>query len=130
MLWWTDDLETGEKNIDIQHKAIFEKAHEVFELGPNADIIQLKKVFVFLMNYSTNHFVEEEALMEDHNYPLLKEHKTHHNFYMDEIERLYTSLDENGNNEEVIEGVKVLIIEWLANHINGSDKAFIKFMNE
>lgn len=131
MLWWTDDLKTGVDNIDIQHKTIFEKAHDIFDLGEEVEIKELKSVFVFFMDYATNHFIEEEALMSDYNYEDLEDHRSQHDYFMDKVRGLYSRLEEDeGSICEVLESIKVLTIEWLANHINGSDKKFVASMEK
>ena len=124
MLWWTDDLKTGIFTIDKQHKDIFDKANEVFNLGIEEDIEEIKSVFTFLMNYATNHFFDEEQLMIDHNYEKFAEHRKQHNYFIEEVYRLYQR--SNNMTEKDLNELKVLIIDWLANHINKEDRLFIQ----
>lgn len=128
MLWWIDELETGVYMVDEQHRNIFNKANEIFDLGVDKDIVEVKKVFTFLMNYATNHFHDEEQLMMEHEYESFVRHRTQHSYFVEEIYRIYQNISSEGITEKDLNDLKVLIIEWLANHINGEDKKFIQIM--
>ncbi|WP_313757116.1 bacteriohemerythrin [Tissierella sp.] len=128
MLWWTDELETGIDSIDKQHKSIFDKASEIFSLGVNSDIKEVEKIFIFLMGYANNHFYEEEILMMEDSYKDFIEHRRQHNYFIEKIYRIYQNTIEGQVSEENLNDLKVLIIEWLANHINIEDKKYIKLM--
>ena len=129
MLWRSDELKTGVQLIDNQHKAIFEKANEIFELGVDFDKKEFKKMISFLMSYTNNHFIEEENLMVDYEYVDLLEHRRQHNYFVEEIYKLYLRSTENIDQELLVD-LKVLIIKWLADHINLHDKKFIEAMRE
>lgn len=128
MLWWSDDLKTGVTLIDEQHKSIFEKGNEVFNLGSNIDKDKFEKVIAFLMAYTNNHFMEEENLMINYKYEDLLEHRRQHNYFVEEIYKIYLKSIESIDQELLID-LKNLIIEWLSDHINVHDKKFIKEMN-
>lgn len=129
MLWWTDDLETGISTVDEQHKNMFNKANEIFDLGINEDIGKVKKIFIFLMEYSNNHFHDEEKLMIQEEYKGFMKHRTEHNFFIEKIYEIYQSISSEGITEDNLNDLKVLIIDWLVNHINGEDKEFIRSRN-
>ena len=129
MLWWSDSLKTGIESIDNQHKAMFNKADEIFNLGADVDKDEFKKVISFLMSYTNNHFSEEEELMVTYRYENLIEHRREHNYFVEEIYKLYIESFKGISLELLIE-LKILIIEWLANHINVDDKKFIEVIKE
>lgn len=130
MLWWTDDLKTGVEIVDNQHKAIFEKASEIFELDIESDIEKIKKIFEFLMGYTTNHFYEEELMMMENNYPDFIQHRNEHNYFVEEIYKLYLEMVNNKISQDALDELKALVIEWLAEHISKSDRRFIIFLQE
>ena len=129
MLWWSDSLKTGIESIDNQHKAIFNKADEIFNLGADVDKDEFKEIISFLMSYTNNHFLEEEELMVTYRYEDLIEHRREHNYFVEEIYKLYIESFKGISLELLIE-LKILIIEWLANHINVDDKKFIEVIKE
>lgn len=128
MLWWSDDLKTGVEQIDNEHKSIFDKANEIFDLGKNTTIEELKSVISFLMSYTNNHFLEEEQLMIENQYDKFLEHKERHNLFVEEVYKIYLRANEGEIDEDLFNDLKILIIEWLAKHINGYDKEFVKFL--
>lgn len=130
MLWWTKDLETGIDIIDSQHKSIFDKAGEIFNLGNNSSFEDIEKTFVFLMSYANNHFYEEEVLMMESSYEDFIEHRKEHNYFIEEIYRIYQSLSSGQVSEESLNDLKALIIDWLVNHINGDDRRYIETIRE
>lgn len=130
MLWWTDDLKTGIFTIDEQHKEIFREATKIFELGEDGNMEEMRHIFSFLMDYATNHFREEEILMDEKDYCKLDKHREEHNYFIDELHYLYKNMEDNGLNTENLNRLQVLMIDWLANHISHSDKDFIKRMND
>lgn len=130
MLWWTDDLKTGIESIDKQHKSIFDKANEIFDLGVNSDVKEVDKIFVFLMGYANNHFYEEEILMMENSYEGFIEHRRQHNYFIEQLYKIYKDTIDGQVTEENLNDLKALIIEWLANHISVEDKKYIKVMKD
>lgn len=124
MLWWTEDLRTGIEKIDEQHKSIFDKASEIFDLGSQSKLEDIEEVFIFLMNYASNHFYQEETLMIENSYNNFIDHRRQHNYFIEELYKIYMKTIDN-NSEESLNDLKVLIIDWLVNHINVADKEFI-----
>ncbi len=125
MFWWDESLSTGIKNMDEQHKSIFQKAGEILDLDISTDLEVVNRAFIFLMNYSVNHFSEEEQRMIELGYEDFIEHRAQHNYYIDELYRISKSVKNLGINEDDLDSLKLLVIDWLANHIHESDKKFI-----
>lgn len=127
MLWWNDELETGIKSVDEQHKSIFSKANEIFDMGKNTQKKDLKRIINFLMSYTNNHFLEEEQLMIENQYGRFMEHRKQHNLFVEAIYKIYLRVDNDEIDEDLFNDLKILIIEWLAKHINVEDKDFVRF---
>ena len=90
---------------------------------------KIKKIFIFLMEYSNNHFHDEEKLMIQEEYKDFIKHRNEHNYFIEKIYEIYQNISSKGITEDNLNDLKVLIIDWLANHINGYDKKFIKAIN-
>lgn len=130
MLWWTEELRTGIDSIDEQHKSIFDKANEIFNLGIESETKDVEKTFGFLINYSNEHFHEEESYMIEFKYDDFIEHRNQHNYFVVSIYKIYENIMVNGLSMENINDLQILIIEWLVTHINESDKKFIKSIRD
>lgn len=130
MLWWTDDLRVGIDSIDKQHKSIFDKASEIFNLGKDSNMEEIEKVFIFLMSYANNHFYDEEILLMENSYEDFVGHRRKHNYFMEEIYKIYQKTIGGQVSEETLNELKVLIIDWLANHINSDDRKYIALIRD
>ena len=130
MLWWSDDLKIGIGTIDEQHKGIFDKAEDILNLEADSKPFKVKKMYRFLLNYVATHFKDEEKVMEDIGYPDLEEHKEQHIYITNELRKLVDKAIKEGITEENIDAMKLLVIEWLINHISESDRKIAVFINE
>ncbi|WP_176719945.1 bacteriohemerythrin [Desulfuribacillus alkaliarsenatis] len=130
MFIWTEQLATGNKQIDDQHKEIFRKADEVFKLTATENIDQdskekLLKDFKFLISYMFEHFNAEENLMKQCNYEDFESHKAEHTQFIKKVGKLNKKLKETGYDIEFAEDLKYIIVELLVEHINETDKRFV-----
>ena len=78
------------------------------------------------MDYSNNHFYDEEKLMMVEEYEGFIDHRSKHNYFIEKIYEIYQKIIDKGLTEDDLNNLKVLIIEWLVNYINGDDKKFIE----
>lgn len=130
MLWWDEKLAIGISSIDRQHKSIFDKAEEILSLDQKTSKDDVMAIFSFLVKYSVNHFAEEEDLMINTNYPNFPKHREEHTYFMNELFKINGSIKDKGINEKNMDLLKLLIIEWLANHITENDRQFVEFFKE
>ncbi len=128
MLIWNDDLTIGNKKIDDEHKRIFAKANEIINLSVDSTWEEIKGVFTFLMEYAINHFHEEERIMLEISYENFLDHRSQHNYFIEELYKIYNKLGIEDLREEGIKELKELMINWVNEHINGEDKVFIKLI--
>lgn len=130
MLWWNENLSIGIESIDQQHKSIFDKTGEILSLEETTDIATINKTFEFLINYVTTHFGDEESLMIQKGYPGFIKHREEHTYFMKELFKIVGKvINSEKIEEENIDKLKLLVIEWLVNHIHESDKTFVSFCN-
>ena len=78
------------------------------------------------MNYAVNHFNEEEQAMVQYGYEDFEEHKEEHAYFIEELFKISNEVKKAGISEDALDSLKVLVIEWLGNHITESDKKFAK----
>lgn len=131
MFVWTEELATGNRQIDDQHKEIFRKADDVFrlteDLSPGGfDPELVKKSFKFLVTYVFEHFNNEEQLMRESQYADYESHRNAHVQFLKKINQLNKNLKEQGVTPEFASELKMIIIELLVEHIDELDKKFAK----
>ena len=120
---WTPDLSVGVKQIDDQHKMLFEKANELFEAGKEHRAKDYINTLIdFLDEYTRQHFKDEEAYMEEIRYPEIDAQKRAHASFINELAKLKSDYNKTGGNIIVILNANKMVINWLTNHIRIMDK--------
>ncbi len=131
MTGWNDGLVTGVTEIDDQHKAIFALCDELIsakkrEEGPD----MVMNAVTFLAYYVMRHFEAEERLQRETNYPWRKAHKEKHQRFLAEVAELKLRMDADGPTPELAGKVRALVVNWLMDHIEKEDKAFVDYIGE
>ncbi|MCG2807978.1 MAG: hemerythrin domain-containing protein, partial [Coriobacteriia bacterium] len=78
---WSADLETGQADIDDQHRHLFELANKLQDAALAADQDAedtVEDTIYELTDYVVQHFNDEEELMTEHGYPSLSSHRALH----------------------------------------------------
>ena len=121
VITFDDNLITGNKTIDEQHKELIDRIQQFVSACESEDArVKAIKMLDYLDEYTEFHFKEEEKLQKDVDYPGLEEH----------IKKLYDYLDENeGPDEKFMEQVKINVIDWLFGHIKTFDRSVAEYIN-
>jgi hemerythrin len=102
ILEWNDKYKTNIIEIDTQHQRLFILLANLVNLYSNnkgklvPNVNAIKKSISELEQYALSHFLIEERIMEENDYPDLENHKAVHDKFTDkilEIKKLF--LDEN-----------------------------------
>ena len=113
----TDNLLTGNKMIDGQHKELIDKINDLLKACENESPTikaTAAQMLNYLADYTEFHFGEEEKLQEEIGYPGIKEHKAKHEELRQVVADLHTMLEEQeGPTEAFVEQVNKNVIEWL-----------------
>ncbi|WCL49313.1 bacteriohemerythrin [Leptospira sp. GIMC2001] len=138
---WNEKYVTNITEIDTQHQRLFfllgevEKLYESNKGNLTKFIPQISKTILDLEHYTISHFLIEERVMEDSDYPDLENHKLLHDKFTTKIQdskqeliELQKELDEEKLDEFLHKLIKFLGL-WLTNHILIKDmdyKPFVK----
>ena len=131
---WSNNLLTGNREIDQQHKAIFDQAEKLFgwaQVGKAGE--QLEEIFKFLENYIENHFQLEEKLQRQLDYPYYEQHRGEHNEYRRRYQTIKGQYNQNGPSLQLTMQTITFTLEWLTEHIHKCDKelaSFIKYKSQ
>lgn len=127
---FTENLITGNKTIDEQHKELIEKINQLLQaVETSQDKIVAVKTLNFLNDYVVFHFQEEEKLQEQAGYPGLEEHKKQHEILKNTVADLTEMLEEEeGPSNAFVEQLNKKVIDWLYRHIEGFDRSVAEYI--
>ncbi len=144
-LSFDDELRTGHAVIDEQHEALFQLAQRVIDkLGtcsldshtipsPEPDSCEervedaLADAVYGLVDYTTEHFSDEETVMREAGYPSAPIHSALH---AELAERVTAYMVRLMDGDEVCAAELVdFLIEWLTAHIMTSDREFTAWLS-
>ena len=128
LMEWSPALSVKVARFDAQHKALVELVNGFYDATRTGrDQGMLDSVLQQLVSYSIGHFDEEETAMMSCGYPDLHGHRAEH----EEFGQVMLALQ-----REMLSGVGSLsipllqfLVDWLVNHIGGSDKQYGDFLN-
>ena len=83
---WKDSYKVGDKQIDAEHKNLFDIAQKAFEVvEPEGRAKKVKSIVVSLYGYVQTHFAHEEEFMTMIRYPKVEAHKKLHQKIMQDL---------------------------------------------
>ena len=124
---WSDDYSVGIKEIDEQHKKLFEiinKLHAAMKEAKSKAI--LGKVIEEMISYTEFHFSTEEILLQNCRYPDFSQHKLKHEQFTKKVKEFEKKYLKGSAllSQEIVEFLR----DWLVNHIKQSDKEYSLFI--
>lgn len=123
---WNSRFETGIEPIDSQHRSLFEAVNQLGDAFRTGTVSQqVRESMDFLVNYTEEHFHDEERLMRDWNYPGVMAHEAEHARLIDQVQQLQAKL---AAGHPVTIDIAVFLADWLKRHINESDMAYVAFL--
>ena len=126
----TKDMETGVAVIDSQHKELVDRLNQVISLGAKAvSKEETKKTLKMLGDYIVKHFSDEEALQKKSGYTKYEWHKSQHQIYIAEFQKLNKEFETNGSSPKFVLDLQNSMIGWLVRHIKSADVELGKFLN-
>ncbi|MFA6988770.1 MAG: hemerythrin family protein [Candidatus Gastranaerophilaceae bacterium] len=134
---WSDEVITGIKDIDEQHKKIVEAINTLYRsIEENEDKDKIIELIESLDPYVNVHFDTEEKYMKQYHYPAALEHKEAH----DSFKKIYVEIRYNyhylGNKSSpqykfvyiLALHLSQIMIDWLNLHLNTLDKELATFL--
>ena len=123
---WRNDLETGDKGIDGQHREMFRKINELIAACKKGqEQTELASLLFFLRQYVQGHFAAEAHYQARHSYPHSREHAQQHAILVENLTRLENAYLHEGASLPVVTNSLKLTYEWLTEHILKWDKQML-----
>lgn len=127
---WSKELETGNPQIDSEHKQLIKAFNDLFvACSQGRGRQELAGVVEFLQQYTKTHFSHEEKLQIANTYPLYEEHKAWHENYIKQVDEVASKLKLEGPTIAIMGEVNSKAA-MLMSHIKIVDKKLAKFIKE
>ena len=124
---WDTSYDVGVPSVDKQHRHLVDLINSLYNacLGERAELDEtFRDVMKDLVDYVIFHFKDEESIMEQINYPGVKEHKQKHELFVKEI--LKSANAYTHGRQLVPNSFARFLRDWLFNHILIDDKAWAR----
>lgn len=126
---WRDSYSVGVKKFDDVHKVLLELINEMFVIVRDSqDVANLDVTVNKLIQYTQEHFTDEEQALEEANYPNLTDHKAIHSKLLEDVKSYKKRVDEN--DENAILGFYHFLRDWLLTHILEEDMQYKEYFAE
>lgn len=119
---------TGIELVDDEHRHLFEIIKETNDVINAAYLHdkydEIMRLLAELKDYTESHFHDEEELMLRINYPNINSQKHAHSAFIEKLVNINLSELDNidDNQDEYLNELITFLLQWLSNHILGSDK--------
>ena len=123
---WSSALMLGIPRIDAQHQTLVQLINTLYDelSNPIPERAVIGQVLEGLVDYTHNHFIEEEVMFQRYGYPQTAEHTAEHAHFtaqaMDWLLRFEAGEDVD---LEALDFLK----DWLRCHILEEDRAYVPF---
>jgi hemerythrin-like metal-binding protein len=118
-LVWKNEYSIGHFQTDNEHKELISLANRVIRFSNSGeDIHKIRDALKALQQYTVIHFRNEEKYMEHLGYQGIVEHKKCH---AELIDRLNEVIAENSDVNNLVHGLKRLMVVWVIEHITNED---------
>lgn len=125
---FTDIYLTNIEMIDTEHRKLFDIIRSANDLIQNNLLHdkydEILGILKELQEYTETHFNHEEEYMQEIGYPGLPAQTKAHNAFIEKLVNInYSELDSmDDNQQEYLEDIIEYLLQWLSNHILGTDK--------
>jgi hemerythrin len=120
---WSPELTLNNELLDGQHVELFRKLESAAAAleGPRAALESAVEAFADAL---VSHLAVEERLMDETLYPERVRHKSAHELFVADFQRVRAELRTSGATPAVAEGLRRRVPEWLRFHTRVNDAPF------
>ena len=124
---WKDDYSVGIDSIDQQHKKLLNLINQLqtavdYSTGEQFEREALDE----LVDYTKTHFIYEEGLLRDNEYPDYEAHKLIHEKMIKKVEEVLSEYEKD--HDTAMSNAAEFLKDWLIKHINGTDKEYSEYL--
>ncbi len=128
---WDKSLETGNAEIDEQHKSIIDSINRLLEAcSQGKGRSEVENTLKFLQDYVVKHFNDEERLQLKSNYPDYNAHRAKHEAFKKTVNEIVEEFNKSGASIQLVAKVNSSMAGWLISHIKSEDKKVAAYIRE
>jgi hemerythrin len=122
MLQWTEQFETGDPDIDSQHKMLIDYINRLEEMSRTTNPDRTEAEFLlnlvdFVENYTKVHFSHEENCMARHRCPAYEKNKSAHQEFLQFFQRFKYRFENEGCRPDILKELHDTCSAWIQGHI-------------
>jgi len=124
---WKEQYSLNISEIDEQHRMLvgmIDKLHTAMAEGRSKGVFD--DIITELYNYTKFHFITEERLMDEHDYPALEQHRLEHKKLIGKV--LSMTERKKQNTLGLSSDLSIMLQQWLNSHILETDKRFSEYL--
>ncbi|WP_419786772.1 bacteriohemerythrin [Pseudodesulfovibrio sp.] len=126
---WDDSFILGIDQVDKEHRALVDMVnHLAAAMAEGQGKAVLGEIFNGLKEYTVKHFGTEEDLFARYEYPGEEQHKAVHAELLGKV--LEFEKEFKSGSAMLSRELLLFLKDWLVNHIQGTDKAYIQHISE
>jgi len=123
---WDKSLETGDPEIDEQHRELFRHIDQLMAATRDRRARgEVGRLLTFLGDYVVSHFAAEEQMMVEAGYPELEPHRGEHRRFVEEYARLFEDYRASGPGPVFVIKFGNRETSWLCEHICRTDRRLV-----
>ncbi|MDP2418716.1 MAG: bacteriohemerythrin [Hydrogenophaga sp.] len=127
LMTWSNELSVGLPDIDREHHWLLDATNllhdELSKPQPSPAVVG--DTLHGLMDYTVNHFVGEESLFQQVQYPHADAHRALHDRFTAQVMGL---INDHEAGKDIGTNTLELLKNWLIQHIMVADKAYVPFI--
>lgn len=126
--WDDETFSVGIRKMDDQHKRLVGLINALHEHRHSADKAFIERVILTLVEYTKNHFVDEERLLEKLHWNHLEAHRAQHKQFIAKLNAFRQMFEQNAVTADLVEKLTEFLKNWLTRHILVEDKSYQKYL--
>jgi len=128
-LTWNDALSVGDERVDTEHRHLIDlinRLHEAVARGFETRVVET--VLTDLAAFSRYHFIREERIMGEHQYPDLSAHREEHAALLVELDEMVAAY--RATPTTLDDAALARVRTWFLDHLDGADARFAAFLEQ
>jgi hemerythrin len=126
---WDRSLETGDPEIDEQHRELFHRIDKLMAATQDRRArSEVGRLLTFLGDYVVGHFEAEERLMAESGYPEAERHRGEHQRFVEDYARLFQDYRAEGPGPIFVIKFGNRVTAWLCEHICRTDRRLADYL--